>query len=119
MPAIVTLQLKEIIMLSQQLLSGLNDIHIDETGNESNDVSADEDFGSVLLDLQEKRNELIRSFFETQAPKLKHEHKTLLEKLVSLDEQLTIQSKVTKTLLYKQLLALKKNKKATSAYLKY
>ena len=119
--------IEQINKISRQLLSRIlsmqnkaleNSVMISESrGDESNSNELLTEH--ALTELMSQRETLIKSLFkENPTSDITQEH-ILLNEMVSLDNELSSESKACKQILAKQVIRLKKSKKVSKSYQKY
>ena len=119
--------IEQINKISRQLLSRIlsmqnkaleNTVMISESrGDESNSNELLTEH--ALTELMSQRETLIKSLFkENPTSDITQEH-ILLNEMVSLDNELSSESKACKQILAKQVIRLKKSKKVSKSYQKY
>ena len=127
MPSEIKLKLEQVNNVSRQLLSLVlnvqnkaqeNAVVIDGSDSESSITSSSKSQDKIIT-LMSKRDELIRSLFTQNKANELEKELVLLNEMVALDEKLSSQSQVCKTILAEQVIRLKKGKKASKSYQKY
>lgn len=116
--------LEQINDISRQLLSRILTMHKENsvTINESNnDTTITDDSASEneLTELMVNRDSLIHRLFEQNTPEEISIELNLVNEMVSLDAELSSQSKAYKQLLTEQVIKLKKSKRVSKSYQKY
>jgi|TARA_R100001377_G_scaffold37112_1_gene20666 hypothetical protein len=119
--------LEQINDVSRQLLSRIFTMHnksqeSSATINESNNdttITDDSATENELTELMANRDSLIHRLFEQNTHKEISIELNLVNEMVSLDTELSKQSKAYKQLLTEQVIKLKKSKKITKSYQKY
>jgi hypothetical protein len=106
-------QLNEIITLSEKILLWLSN-EFEQTNNQEEELNTEE-----LLEWNIERDRLIKLTFNEQQSENYPLHLPLINKMVDLDNQLTLQSAQNKLILKTSLLKMKKNQKAANTYKKY
>jgi hypothetical protein len=119
--------LEKINEVSRQLLSRILDVQKkikeniiitnESDNNESKTVSLITD--NELTELISKRDRLIRSLFKQKTTDEIAQEYTILNKMVLLDTELSSQFQACKQILSKQVMKIKKSKKAAKSYQKY
>ncbi|TWX69541.1 hypothetical protein ESZ36_06140 [Colwellia demingiae] len=91
-------------------------------GNESNNDKSTTDSSATdneLTELMSTRHQLIHCLFEQNTHEEISIELNLLNEMITLDAELSSQSKVCKKALAEQVIRLKKSKKVTKSYQKY
>lgn len=119
--------LEKINDVSRQLLSRILTMHnksqessatINESSNDTT-ITDDSTSENELTELMANRDSLIHRLFEQNTHEKISIELFLLNEMISLDAELSSQSKAYKQLLAEQVIKLKKSKKITKSYQKY
>lgn len=127
MPNNIKSSLEQINEVSRQLLSRILSLYNQSqvTPESSNELLSDESTSNSkilenkLTELMANRDSLVRSLFEKNTHEEITKELNLLNEMISLDSELSKQSKAYKQLLAEQVIKLKKSKKASKSYQKY
>ncbi|KGJ91391.1 hypothetical protein [Colwellia psychrerythraea] len=119
--------LEQINEVSRQLLSRMLSLYNQSqvSPESSNELLSDESTSNSeilenkLTDLMANRDSLVRSLFEKNTHEEITKELNLLNEMISLDSELSKQSKAYKQLLAEQVIKLKKSKKVSKSYQKY
>jgi hypothetical protein len=114
--------LEKINEVSRQLLSRIQSIHMSIQSPENNvpvENSDDKQSNTVLANLVSTRKTLITHLFEHHTAENISVQAILLQEMLALDTELTINSTTCKQEIAEQVLNLKKSKKVTKSYQKY
>lgn len=126
MPNKLTKNLEAIIKVSRQLLSQL-DIKManaiatnnENVYNNNLSINTEQLNDEQLLSLSNVRHSLISQLFETYSQKQLSAELTMVNEIVTLDEQLSLLSKNNKQVLAQQMSKLKNSNKVRDLYKKY
>lgn len=119
--------LEQINEVSRQLLSRILTMYNksqEKTQNSDEDLNDESTSNSQtpenqLTEVMANRDSLIRSLFEKNTHEEITKELNLLNEMISLDSELSKQSKAYKQLLAEQVIKLKKSKKVSKSYQKY
>jgi len=118
--------LEQINEVSRQLLSRILSLYNQsQVTPESNELLNDESTSNSkvlenkLTELMANRDSLVRSLFEKNTHEEITKELNLLNEMISLDSELSKQSKAYKQLLAERVIKLKKSKKVSKSYQKY
>ncbi len=126
MPNNIKSSLEQINEVSRQLLSRILSLYNQsQVTPESNELLNDESTSNSkvlenkLTELMANRDSLVRSLFEKNTHEEITKELNLLNEMISLDSELSKQSKAYKQLLAERVIKLKKSKKVSKSYQKY